>query len=238
MPTIVSEQIKILAELQTIDSDIYSLKKELETHPEIKKEADRNFDSKKTVLKAAEEELKNIQVRQKNLEMDLGSKEEKVKKLQGQLYSLKSNKEYQAMELEIKGLKADDSLLEEEILKTFDAVEAAKAKVQKEKEFLLTEEKKYKAQLEVLNQRATEIQSAIQVFEEKRKVFVPNIDSKILPQYERLLKSREGLAIAPIRNNSCGGCNIGLPPQVVNEARMQEKFLTCESCARMLYWAP
>ena len=238
MPTIVSEQIKILAELQTIDSDIYSLKKELETHPEIKKEADRNFDSKKTVLKAAEEELKNIQVRQKNLEMDLGSKEEKVKKLQGQLYSLKSNKEYQAMELEIKGLKADDSLLEEEILKTFDAVEAAKAKVQKEKEFLLTEEKKYKAQLEVLNQRATEIQSAIQVFEEKRKVFVPNIDPKILPQYERLLKSREGLAIAPIRNNSCGGCNIGLPPQVVNEARMQEKFLTCESCARMLYWAP
>lgn len=238
MPTIVSEQIKILAELQTIDSDIYSLKKELETHPEIKKEADRNFDSKKTVLKAAEEELKNIQVRQKNLEMDLGSKEEKVKKLQGQLYSLKSNKEYQAMELEIKGLKADDSLLEEEILKTFDAVEAAKAKVQKEKEFLLTEEKKYKAQLDVLNQRATEIQSAIQVFEEKRKVFVPNIDSKILPQYERLLKSREGLAIAPIRNNSCGGCNIGLPPQVVNEARMQEKFLTCESCARMLYWAP
>ncbi len=238
MPTIVSEQIKILAELQTIDSDIYSLKKELETHPEIKKEADRNFDSKKTVLKAAEEELKNIQVRQKNLEMDLGSKEEKVKKLQGQLYSLKSNKEYQAMELEIKGLKADDSLLEEEILKTFDAVEAAKAKVQKEKEFLLTEEKKYKAQLDVLNQRATEIQSAIQVFEEKRKVFVPNIDPKILPQYERLLKSREGLAIAPIRNNSCGGCNIGLPPQVVNEARMQEKFLTCESCARMLYWAP
>ena len=170
------------------------------------------------------------------MEVDLGSKEDKITKLQSQLYSLKTNKEYQAMEFEIKALKADKSLLEEEILKFFDTIEIAKAKVQKEKEFLSVEEKKHKEDLTVMQARAAEIKAEIQVHEEKRKAFVPSIDPKVLPQYERLLKNREGLAIAPIRNNSCGGCNIGLPPQVVNEARMQDKFLTCESCARMLYW--
>ena len=238
MTAIISEQIKILTELQKIDSEIYTLKTELETHPQIQKQADQDFEKKKASLKLAEDEQKNFQVKQKNLEMDLGSKEEKIKKLQAQLFSLKTNKEYQAMEFEIKALKADDSLLEEEILKSFDLVEAAKAKVGKEKEFLAVEEKKHKEELVVIQKRAADIQAQIQVCEEKRKVFIPSIDAKILPQYERLLKNREGLAIAPIRNNSCGGCNIGLPPQIVNEARMQEKFLTCESCARMLYWAP
>ena len=238
MPTSISEQIKILAELQNIDSEIYALKKELESHTELQKNADQDFEKKKASLKLAEDAQRTFQLKQKEMEVDLGSKEEKIKKLQAQLYSLKTNKEYQAMEFEIKALKADKSLLEEEILKFFDSIDAAKIRTQKEKELLSGEEKKHKEALDVLKKRASEIQADLQAHEEKRKVFLPSIDAKVLPQYERLLKSREGLAIAPIRNNSCGGCNIGLPPQVVNEARMQEKFLTCESCARMLYWVP
>ena len=238
MTAIISEQIKILAELQKIDSEIYALKKELEAHPDVQKKAEQDFEQKKRILKMAEDEQRTLQLKQKTMEVDLASKEEKIKKLQAQLYSLKTNKEYQTMEFEIKALKADNSLLEEEILKFFDSIEAAKIKTQKEKELLSGEEKRYKEDLAVLQKRAEEIKAEIQVHEERRKAFVPSIDPKILPQYERLLKNREGLAIAPIRNNSCGGCNIGLPPQIVNEARMQEKFLTCESCARMLYWAP
>lgn len=236
MTATISEQIKILAELQKIDSEIYTLKKELETHPEIQKRSDQEFEKKKTALKAAEEEQRALQVKQKGLEVDLGSKEDKIKKLQAQLYSLKSNKEYQTMEFEIKALKADNSLLEEEILKLFDSVEAAKAVVLKEKEFLSGEEKRHKEELAVIQKRTAEIRADVQAHEEKRKMFVPSVDPKVLPQYERLIKNREGLAIAPIRNNTCGGCNIGLPPQIVNEARMQDKLLTCESCARMLYW--
>lgn len=238
MPTAVSEQIKILIELQKIDLQIYSLKKELEAHPARQKHAEHDFEKKQAALKAAEADLKTLQVKQKSMEVDLGSKEDKIVKLQGQLYSLKTNKEYQAMELEIKGLKADKSLLEEEILKFFDSIEAGKARVAKEKELLAVEEKKFKETAAAIQKESAALQAQVAEQEEKRKAFVPNIDPKILPQYEKLLKNREGLAIAPIRNNSCGGCNLGLPPQVVNEARGQDKFITCESCARMLYWVP
>ena len=238
MTAIISEQIKILAELQKIDSEIYALRQEIEAYPEIQKKADQEFDNKKLNLKSAEDEHRALQAKQKGMEIELGSKEDKIAKLQSQLFSLKSNKEYQAMDFEIKALKADKSLLEEEILIFFDSIETAKAKVTKEKELLSVEEKKHKEELSVTQKRIAEIQADIQVHEEKRKAFTPSIDPKILPQYEKLLKNREGLAIAPIRNNSCGGCNIGLPPQIVNEARMLEKFITCESCARMLYWAP
>src|SRR3990167_9254203 len=123
MTTVIHEQIKILVELQKIDSEIYRLKKELESHPLLKQKIEADFEKKKSRMKAAEEELKSAQLKQKEKDGDLQSKEEKIKKLQAQLYQLKSNKEYTAMEMEIKGLKADNSVLEEEILKLLDVVD-------------------------------------------------------------------------------------------------------------------
>ncbi len=238
MVTVIHEQIKLLAELQKIDAEIYQLKKELSSHPALQKQNEAEFEKKKNNLKAAETQFKALQLKQKEKEGELGTKEARTTKLQTQLYQLKSNKEYSAMELEIKGLKADNSLLEEEILKLLDAVDDAKAKVAKEKEFLDKEEKIFKTAAETLNKRAFEIQASLAAHEDKRKAYAPNIEPKLIAQYEKILKSREGIALVPVRNNSCGGCHIELPPQVVNEIQLQDKWIICESCARILYWQP
>ena len=238
MTTTVHEQLKILAELQKIDVQIYGLKRELDAHPALQKKADEDFERKKSSLRAAEATLKEAQVRQKEKENDLLSKEEKIKKLQSQLYQLKSNKEYSAMDLEIKGLKADDSLLEEEILKMFDAVEVAKTAVTSEKKQLSSEEANFKEASDVLKKEGERIRAAVAEFDEKRKSYLPNIEPKLLAQYEKLLKSREGLAMVPVKNHSCGGCHLGLPPQVINEIQMHDKLIVCESCTRILHWQP
>ena len=236
MTTAVSEQVKLLVELQRLDSEIYKLKKELISHPDEQKKLDQDFEKKKVHMKAAEDALKALQLKQKQRESDLAVREDKISKLQAQLYQLKTNKEYTAMEMEIKGMKADKSVLEEDILGLLDAVDRAKASVQKEKEALSGEEKIYKEHSEALKKAATEIETAARGFEEKRKHFTPHVEPKLLAQYERLLKGREGLALVPVLNNSCGGCHMGLPPQVVNETQQFEKWLLCESCARILYW--
>ena len=238
MPTVINEQIKVLVELQKIDSEIYHLKKELESHPVLKQKIEVDFEKKKTRLKTAEDELKAVQLRQKQKEGDLQAKEEKIKKLQAQLYQLKTNKEYSTMDMEIKGLKADNSVLEEEILKLLDVVDQTKTKCVKEKELLAVEEKKLKEELGRLSQRTSEIQAQLLTREEKRKAYTPNVSAKLITQYEKLLKGREGLALVPVKNNACGGCHMELPPQVVNEIQIQDKLIVCESCARILYWSP
>src|SRR3989338_3159679 len=232
---VTTEQIKSLIELQKVDADAYRVRKELVAFPAQQKKAEDAFDKKKAGLKAAEEAQKATLMQQKSKEGDLLSKEEKIKKLQAQLYQLKTNKEYSAMELEIKGLKADQSLLEEEILVLLDKVEQAKAGAAKEKELLGVEEKKLKDTVDALKKKAGELGAALKELEEKRKTYLPRVDAKLLSQYERILKSREGLALVPVMNNSCGGCHLELPPQAVNEIQMQEKVIICESCARILY---
>ncbi|PIU40049.1 MAG: hypothetical protein COT00_03765 [Candidatus Omnitrophica bacterium CG07_land_8_20_14_0_80_50_8] len=236
MPTVIQEQIKILVELQRIDSEIYHLKKELASHPLLKQQLEADFEKKKVRLKAVEEEQKAAQLKQKQREGDLGAKEEKIKKLQAQLYQLKSNKEYSAMDMEIKGLKADNSVLEEEILKLLDVVDQTKAKCAKEKTLLAVEEKKLKDTLDALALKAQGMQAELSVREEKRKAYTPHVDAKLIRQYEKILKGREGLALVPVKKSSCGGCHMELPPQRVNEIQMQDRVIVCESCARILYW--
>lgn len=237
MPTSVQEQVKVLVELQKIDGEMFRLKHELAGHPVLQKKAEEEFEKKKVRLKAAEDELKARQVKQKERELDLASREEKIKKLQTQLYALKSNKEYQAMELEIKGAKADNSVVEEEILRLFDAVEEARAAVAREKEALASEEKSHKETLAALKKDSDALNAQVSVLDERRKVFTPNVDPKLLTQYEKILKGRDGLAIVPILEQSCGGCHIGLPAQFVNEIQMQpDKIMYCEDCGRILYW--
>ena len=236
MTTAINEQIKILVELQKIDLQIYKLKKELAQQPEWQKKLDQEFEKKKIRVKAGEDELKALQLKQKQKESDLAVREEKIAKLQAQLYQLKSNKEYTAMEMEIKGMKADKSVLEEDILRLLDAVDQAKAALVREKESLSGEENKYKEQTEAFKKQAAEIESSARELEEKRKVYTPNVEARLLGQYEKLLKGLEGLALVPVVNNSCGGCHMGLPPQVVNETQQHEKWILCESCARILYW--
>lgn len=236
MATTITEQIKILVELQKIDSEIFRLKKELGSHPALQKDLEAAFEKKKAQTKAAEESLKAAQLQQKQKEGDLAQREEKILKLQGQLYQLKSNKEYSAMELEIKGLKADKSLLEEDILRLLDSVDAAKGALAKEKERLAGEEKRHLADVAELKKKSEALQAQIASEEEKRKTYTPNIEPRSLSQYERILKSRDGLALVPVIHNACGGCHLGLPPQVVNETQQSEKWIVCESCARILYW--
>ena len=237
MPIAITDQIKSLAELQKLDSEIHRMNQEASACPVEKKRLEEAFEKKKAGLKSAEEVLRGFQVQQKSKENDLLSREEKIAKLKSQLYSLKSNKEYQAMELEIKGSQADKSLLEEEILKMFDSVEEAKTRVAKEKEALAAQEKEFRAMATELDKKAADLAASAGVLIEKRKVFLPGVDPRLLGQYERVLKARDGIALVPVVHHACGGCHVELPAQTVNEIQIGEKLITCESCARIIYWA-
>lgn len=236
MAVLIQEQIKSLIELQKVDSEIHELQKELSGFPALKKAAETEFEKKKAALKSAEDQQKARQLDQKKKEGDLAAAEEKIAKLSSQLYQLKTNKEYQAMDMEIKGLKADKSLVEEDILRLFDAVEDAKKIVAQEKERLAGEEKKHSAESAVIQKREAEIKAMLTELESKRSAHLPGVEKRLLSQYDRILKGRDGLALVPVRNNSCGGCHMELPPQMVNEVQMQDKIFFCESCARILYW--
>lgn len=236
MPAIdLKAQINSLIQLQIIDTEIYALKYEKESKPNEIKTLETSFEEKKQHLADLEKASLDLQKQRKDKELELASKEEAIKKLQIQLYQLKTNKEYQAMLKEIDGLKADASVIEDNVLEILEEIDKAKNDIASEKQKLQEEERIFNEQKKNIENRVKEIDGRLAQLEARRIQIIPQIDAQILSQYERILLNRDGLAIVSVKNNSCRGCNMFVPPQVINLIRMYERIVTCEVCNRMLY---
>jgi predicted nucleic acid-binding Zn-ribbon protein len=228
-------QLSSLIKLQAIDSEVYILNSEKSKKPDEIKALEGLFEAKKAGLKELEEKSLCLQKEKKEKELELAAKESATVKLQGQLYSLKTNKEYQTMLGQIEDSKADASLIEDKILELLEQVDRIKVEVEKEKLKIKEDEKLFLADKAKVDFRVKEIDDRLSQLDSLRKQAIPGIDPKILAQYERILLSRDGLAIVTVKGNSCGGCNMFVPPQVINLIKMYERIVTCEICNRMLY---
>jgi predicted nucleic acid-binding Zn-ribbon protein len=229
------EQIKLLVELQLLDTHIFRLRRELEAMPEEVRMLEEEFKEKTNNLKKIEDGLKALQLKRKEKEIDLEGKEGSIKKLQVQLYQVKTNKEYSALEGEIARIEADNSLIEEEIIRILDQIDAENQKIAKEKEFLKSEESRLNAEKAKKAEQAKVAEAELKQREEERKLLAAKVDSKILPKYERIVNSKDGLAVVPVANEACQGCFRILPPQVINEIKMKTELVLCDNCARILY---
>ena len=238
MPTVdLKTQITGLVRLQELDSEIYALNNEKDSKPIEIKAIEDAFEAKKQNLLLLEKNSLEVQKQRKEKELELASNAEAVKKLQGQLYSLKTNKEFQTMLQQIADAKADGSLIEEKILISFEESDKIKAQIDQENLNLKQEEKVFLESKEKVQLRVKEIDQRLSQLQAQRQQITPAIDPKMLSEYERILSSRGGLAIVTVVDNSCGGCHMLVPPQVINMIKMYDHIVTCEVCNRIFYIA-
>jgi len=228
-------QIIGLIRLQELDSEIYALGNEKAAKPQEIKAITEAFELKKQGLTALEKKSLDLQKQRKEKELELATNAEGVKKLSGQLFSLKTNKEFQTMQQQIADTKADGAVIEEKILISFEESDKVKAQIDAENLKLKEEEKIFQQQKKTVETRVAQIQDRLNQLDAQRKQALTNIDSKMLAEYERILHSREGLALVTVKDNSCGGCHMLVPPQVINLIKMYERIITCETCNRILY---
>ncbi|MCM8782000.1 MAG: C4-type zinc ribbon domain-containing protein [Candidatus Omnitrophica bacterium] len=231
----VDDQIRLLIDLQKLDSQIYKLRKELVNQPALINNLEENFKQKEATLKKKEEELKSLSIKRKEKELELDTKEAGIKKLQIQLYQIKTNKEYQAMENEIASQKADVSVLEEDIIKILDEIDGCTEEIARQMAILNQERQRFNEEKNRIDARTREIEASLQGLYSERASLTQKIEKEFLEKYERILRSKDGVAMVEVRGDACGGCNINLPPQVINEIRLKQELIFCGSCARILY---
>lgn len=229
------EQIKLLVELQRLDSQIIKIDEELNRIPERVAKIEDDFNLKSANLKKHEDNTKALQLKRKEKEGELQVKEEAVKKYTSQMHQVKTNKEYSALQDEIGKVKADSSVIEDVILKIFDQVDAENKEIAAEKEFLKKEEAAMNEEKKILSAEAVKIKDEVDKLKAQRSELAAKVDQKILAKYDRILANKEGLAVVPIVGDSCQGCFARMPAQVINEVKMKNAIVCCEGCTRMLY---
>ncbi|MBF0594453.1 MAG: hypothetical protein HQL22_05750 [Candidatus Omnitrophica bacterium] len=233
----VKELIRKLVAMQKIDEELFAFRREIRQKPEELAKLKMQFDNKKALLHKLQARAQELELARKAKELDLKSKEQDIIKADTSLMALKSNKEYQARLFEIENMKIDKGVFEEDILKLMDESERVGKQIEAEKAVVDGEEKKYLAEKEKVDAEVAKLTEESSGLEARRREVMVAIDKEPLALYERIVENRDGVAIAPIVNNACGGCFMHLPDQVINKIKMYDGLVRCEICSRLQYLA-
>lgn len=227
--------LEILKNTQVLDKEIYERQAMIDSAPEDRQALDSAFEEEKENLKKLEVALTAARIKQKERENDLQEKEANIRKMDGQLSLVKTNKEYAAIQQQIASLKADNSLLEEEIIKLMDEVERAEKETNAEKNRLQTLHAKYEEEKLALSQKEEEAKKKLAELKAERESVVKDVSPEARQLYERIISAKKGTALSPVKDESCGICHMQLRPQVLNEVMLKDKLVLCENCSRILY---
>ncbi len=230
-----NEQLRLLRELQNVDLQLKAIEADKERYPIEMKNLDEKLASEKEMFKKRKERIELLEKERRQKEGDLDLEQERIRRSQSKLYDVKTNKEYQALLIEIETLKEINSQREVEILEIMDEIDGLKREYGRiEKEMLELEERtaeEKKRLEESLGKADIELSSK----KRKRTMITKKISPELMSLYQTL-KERRRTAVVPARFGACQGCNVKIPPQMFNEVQRSEAIIVCPSCNRILYW--
>jgi predicted nucleic acid-binding Zn-ribbon protein len=211
-------------EIAALPKHIAELEKRLETHL-------RRLDADKSAVTANQKERKKI-------EGEIQANEQKISKLKGQMMEAKNNEQYHAFQHEIDFCQQEIGRNEERILVLMGESEPLEKNVKAAEVALAAEKKEVDAEKKQSQDRTAADRQEIDRLKAERSTILAEMTPKIAAEYERIRKGRAGVAIAEAVNGRCSKCNIMLRPQFLQELKLGNSIMVCESCRRMLYYNP
>ena len=130
---------ELLLALQELDDQIDRLKAEEESIPEKKTDLEAGLEAHRAAVEAARAESVELAKKRKELEIELEEGNTKKDRFKHQLFQVKSNREYEALQHEITALEEKNSNLEDRILEIMDRSEQVSRRIAEEEKALKEE---------------------------------------------------------------------------------------------------
>lgn len=226
-----------LIELQKTDAEIARLRAEIAALPKKVATIEAKLAGSKDRAEKAKAALKADETARRKHEGDIESFRTKISKYRDQMLNVKTNQEYQALGNEITFAERDISKLEDKILETMVDADSKNAELKKAEAELKAHTAEIEKEKAIAQQRTTEDEKLLAEQRARRDETRKSVEVDVLRHYDRVLKFR-GSAIAEALDHRCAACQVYLRPQVYNDLRSTEKFITCDSCQRILYYDP
>jgi predicted nucleic acid-binding Zn-ribbon protein len=234
----VNPDIQHLIRLQQIDSDIEAARRRIAEIPSLQAALAARLDQATASVAAVKERLALNQQERKKIEAEVASIQTRLSKYKGQLLELKTNKEYQTMLHEIATAETAIRSHEDVVLERMEEAEnltrelkAAEAELKAQQGAVAAERAALDAEAETLQQRVAEATAS-------RGSVSGQLSPDALRLFEHVARQRRGLAVAEARDGTCSVCHVRMRPQIYNEVRRGDTLIQCESCNRILYFAP
>jgi len=201
----------------------------------------RSIQAEITKIEAEDAEIggnaRALRSEQKDIELQQKGIEDKLKKIDKELYGGKvvASKEIANLEKEIAALKRQRDHLDERLLELFDLVPPAEAVAKKITDRLTDAKTRLAARKKQALQDKTTLEAEFARLNAARPEAAKGITPGLLARYDAIRQKVDGVGMVEVKSGSCGGCGTNLPERALQALR-EDKVATCEACHRILYF--
>ena len=228
--------LETIIDLQEIDAKLLRLEQSKGDLPAKVKDFSSQVDAVREQLQQKINERDAAVSEKKNADLEIETIKARLEKYKSQLYQVKTNREYDAITLEMETAQKAKYDMEYRIEELEEQLKTA----QEELAELEATLKEQEAQLALLRDELARRQELTQ--EEETQLLarlseiLARVPKAVLSSYERIRQARGGYAVAMLRHGACSQCNSRIPPQRGLEIRMMNRINLCEVCGRILVW--
>ena len=228
-------QLKNLILLQDVDSKIIKINSIVGDLPERVELKEKLINDLNLEVQNKNKSIEELEKEARKSNVENGDAQIKLDKHKEQLFLMKSNKEYDALNHEIDYLKK--TLTDSE--SQFISIEEKKEELSESKEIdekeLESLQEKLKREKKMLDKAFNESKVELESLNGERVDITKNISGNYLSHYNRL-KDATGLGLAPLNGACCGNCFSTLPAQMIIEIKSNKIIHSCPSCSVIAFW--
>lgn len=219
----------ILSSKYQIEKEIYEIPKALNTKNELLIRLKKDYIEKNDLLKETQNKIKH-------LKFLLDEAEREREDYEKQMDLITTQREYEALDKEIKAATEKGQQYRKDILREEKDLEGIKISLLQEEKMISQQEEELAEEQDKIKEESLEKEKLLEELKIQESQIIPGLDEEILFKFERIIKSKSGLGIVPVKDYVCTGCHMVLPAQFQNDIHAGEEIHFCPYCSRILYY--
>ncbi len=220
---------EILSEKFAIEAEIRDIPKALATKQELVNRLKKTYIEKSSQYTEVKDRIKSLRLRMEEAE-------QMREKYEQQMDLIKTQREYEALDKEIRDASEKEQSLRKELQRDEKVMEEMSKALERDEAMIKEQEKELGAEQEHIKNESDKRKDALKDLEKREKKITPGLDEEMVFKFGRIIRSKAGVGIVPLRKGVCTGCHMILPMQFVNDVRDGDGILFCPYCSRILFF--
>ncbi len=235
-------QIAQLVSLQELDQRLQQKEQQLEDLHQQVASIRSERETRQQEAGERQQRISALESHQRETDGQRKLKEEKIKEKRVRLNRVRNEREQLALQREIDLMKEAKDQVEESVLSVLEQIE-------EERQHLAAVQTRLEELDSQLTEEAVEVEKHIADLEEEaqtdrrqREEIVANLDASLCARYERIFGNRGALAVVEVRDGTCQGCYMRIPPHMCNQIQSSQvqgssEIFHCPHpyCGRIVY---
>jgi uncharacterized protein len=223
------EYQEILTKRVEIEREVNEIPKSLDAQIELLSRVKKSFAEKDAAFKEAE-------ARVRDLRQQLTEAETAREAAEKQMDAISTQREYEALNKEIRDATDREHGIRKDLQREERALSEIEESLRRDESMIQLQEGEIAEKSAKINTEKESKVSEIGKLRTDEEKASEGIDKDILFKFERIIRSKQGLGIVPVKGYVCTGCYMILPAQFVNEVRSGNRVIFCPYCSRVLYF--